>query len=171
MERLRRTRAAGSGGRSLLDESTIKWADWKQLVRELLKTHNPNDIHPRFLHAQLCLSRINTIHRFTHILSFDPHIRSWHNYDSSLFRDNLSKIAAATVLVALVLTAMQVGLATERLQGNADFQWASYAFTIFAILGPMCALGLVIMGELFNLITDVPGLLWDRTAQPQSASV
>ncbi|EJT69158.1 hypothetical protein GGTG_13267 [Gaeumannomyces tritici R3-111a-1] len=45
--------------------STIEWAEWKQLVRELLERHDPNQVHPRFLHAELRLSRINTIHRFT----------------------------------------------------------------------------------------------------------
>jgi len=60
---------------------------------------------------------------------------------------------------------MQVGLATERLQGNADFQQASYGFTVFAILGPICAVGLVVLGALFNLIKDLPWLLGGKAAQ------
>ncbi|KAM7209827.1 hypothetical protein V8F06_014790 [Rhypophila decipiens] len=68
-------------------------------------------------------------------------------------------MAAATVFVALVLTAMQVGLATERLQGNAAFQQASYGFTIFAILGPLCVFGLVVLDALFHLVKDLPSLL------------
>ncbi|KAK0752900.1 hypothetical protein B0T18DRAFT_313080, partial [Schizothecium vesticola] len=77
------------------------------------------------------------------------------NY-SSLFHDNLAWIATAAVFMALVLTAMQVGLATEQLQGNATFQQASYGF---AILGPLCAFRLVALSALFNLVNDLPLLI------------
>ncbi|KAF1365073.1 hypothetical protein EJ07DRAFT_162034 [Lizonia empirigonia] len=142
------------------DDKPINWADWKVLVRELLRTHkrDPHMMHRRFLRAELRLSRINTIHRFTHLPRFDPYLRSRHNY-GSFFGDNLAWIAAATVFVALVLTAMQVGLATERLQDDVTFHQASYGFTIFAILGPICAFGLVVVSALFQLAKDLPLLL------------
>jgi len=54
------------------------------------------------------------------------------------------------------------GFATERLQGNATFQQASYGFTVFAILGRMCAFGLVALGALFNLVSDLPLLIGGR---------
>jgi hypothetical protein len=142
------------------DDKPIKWTDWKTLVRELLRMHEraPNMMHPRFLRAELRLSRINTIHRFTRLPRFDPYLRGRHNY-GSLFGDNLAWMAAATVFVALVLTAMQIGLATERLKDDAAFQQVSYGFTVFAILGPMCAFGLVVLGALFHLVKDLPLLL------------
>ncbi|KAK4119814.1 hypothetical protein N657DRAFT_658791 [Parathielavia appendiculata] len=116
------------------------YAYWKALTRELLRVHerDPDMVHPRFLRAELRLSHINTIHRFTRFLPFHPYVRGWHNY-SSLFHDKLAWMATAAVFVALVLTAMQVGLATELLQTNTTFQQASYGFTVFAILGPICA--------------------------------
>ncbi len=129
------------------DDSTIRWAKWKEWARELLEKHDPDKVHPRFLRAELRLSRINTIHRFSRRPPFDPYLRGWHNCGSR-FRDNLAWIAAATVFIALVLTAMRVGLATERLHGDAAFRRASYGFTIFAILGPLCAFGLVALGAL-----------------------
>ncbi|RYP74220.1 hypothetical protein DL771_003153 [Monosporascus sp. 5C6A] len=89
---------------------------------------------------------------------FNLYLRGRHNY-SSLFRDNLTWMTAATVFVALVLTAMQVGLATERLQGNPAFQRASYGFTIFAILGSLCAFCLVVLNALFHLVKELPSLL------------
>lgn len=145
------------------NDATIEWADWKALARELLEAHDPGHVHPRFHHAELRLSRINIIHYFTRLPPFDPYIRGWRNY-SSLFRDNLAWTVVATIFIALVLTAMQVGLATERLQGNAGFQRASYGFTVFAILGPMCAFGLVFLGALFNLVRDLPWLLRGKAA-------
>ncbi|GAB1311990.1 hypothetical protein MFIFM68171_02200 [Madurella fahalii] len=68
---------------------------------------------------------------------------------------------------------MQVGLATERLQGNTAFQQASYGFTIFAILGPLCAFGLVVLDALFHLVKDLPSLLGkqrSRTAPDRTMS-
>ncbi|KAK3373973.1 hypothetical protein B0T24DRAFT_282916 [Lasiosphaeria ovina] len=142
------------------DGTPINWADWKTLARELLRMHerDPDVVHPRFLRAELRLSRVNIIHRFTRLPPFRPYLRGWHNY-SSLFRDNIAWMTAATIFVALVLTAMQVGLATERLQRNATFQQASYGFTVFAILGPICAFGLVALGALFNLANDLTLLI------------
>ncbi|MCJ1312482.1 hypothetical protein MMC25_006156 [Agyrium rufum] len=148
------------------DEKTIDWENWKKLSRELVQDYDPEKIHPRFLRAELRLSRINTISYFTRLRSFDTHLCGWDNY-SSLFRDNLAWMAAATVFVALVLTAMQVGLATDKLKENIGFQRASYGFTIFAILGPMGVFGLVAFGALFNLIRDLPWLFRSNTNPPQ----
>jgi hypothetical protein len=41
------------------------------------------------------------------------------------------------VYITIVLTAMQVGLATHRLCNDDRFQNASYGFTIFSILTPL----------------------------------
>ncbi|RYP20798.1 hypothetical protein DL767_009383 [Monosporascus sp. MG133] len=151
-----------------VDDSIIEWVKWTKLVRELLENHQPNKVHPRFLRAELRLSRINTINRFTRFPPFEPYLRGWRNY-SSLFRDNLAWMASATVFIAVVLTAMQVGLATERLGGDADFQRASYGFAAFAILGPMCAFGLVVLGALFNLTKDLPWLFAQGLGSKQDA--
>ncbi|PFH61074.1 hypothetical protein XA68_18282 [Ophiocordyceps unilateralis] len=145
------------------DDSTIKWTAWKKLAREILRMHDVEKVHPRFQRAELRMSRLNTIHRLTGLSAFDPDVSSWNNY-SSLFLDNLTWISAATILIALVLTAMQVGLATDRLKGDQGFQRASYGFTVFAILGPMCAFGLVVLAALLNLTMDLPVLFRDMRA-------
>ena len=72
------------------------------------------------------------------------YVTRWNQY-GSFFRDNLAWLASSTVYIAVVLTAMQVGLATQTLQESAAFQSASYGFTIFSILGPLVAAGLVIL--------------------------
>lgn len=43
----------------------------------------------------------------------------------------------AIIYVTIVLTAMQVGLATTELSTNDSFNRASYGFTVFSILGPL----------------------------------
>lgn len=50
------------------DDSTITWTQWQHLVRELIAQHHPDKIHPRFLRAELRLSRINAIHRTRKLL-------------------------------------------------------------------------------------------------------
>lgn len=142
--------------------ATIEWEEWKKTARGLLDGHDPDNIHPRFLRAELRLSRINTIHRFTRLPPFQSYLRGWNNY-SSFYRDNLAWMAGTAVFVAVVLAAMQVGLATERLQGNASFQSASYGFTVFCILGPICAFGLMVLGSIFKFfIADLPAALKQR---------
>ncbi|KAI0410763.1 hypothetical protein F5X98DRAFT_368588 [Xylaria grammica] len=130
-------------------------------LRELLKNYDQNQIHPRFQRGELRLSRLNMVHRFTHLPPFKPYIQGWSNY-GSLFRGNLTWMATATVFIAVVLTAMQLGLATDRLKENAAFQKASYGFTVFAIVGPIGAFGLVVLTALYNLARDLPWLLSDQ---------
>jgi len=64
------------------NDEPIEWADWKTLARELLRMHehNPGVVHPRFLRAELRLSRINTISRLTSLPLFNPYVRGRHNY-------------------------------------------------------------------------------------------
>jgi hypothetical protein len=68
---------------------------------------------------------------------------SWRRY-GDFFRDQFTWLASATVFVAIVLAAMQVGLATDALKENRAFQSASYGFTVFSIVGPLAAAGLII---------------------------
>lgn len=67
----------------------------------------------------------------------------WYRH-GGFFRDNFAWLASATVYIAIVLTAMQLGLATDALEENAFFHSASYGFTVFAIVGPLAAAGLII---------------------------
>lgn len=67
----------------------------------------------------------------------------WDRY-GAFFHDHFAWLASATVYIAVVLTAMQVKLATEALSHNRAFQSASYGFTVFSILGLLVA-ALVIM--------------------------
>lgn len=68
-------------------------------------------------------------------------------------------MAAVTIFIALVLAAMQVGLASDALRDNASFQLASYGFTVFAILGPICAFSLLVLRALLTLSQGRTGTL------------
>lgn len=142
------------------DGTSIAWGQWKKFVRELIKSHDPARVHPRFLRSELRLGRLNTVYWMTHPPTFRSYFGRWNTY-SSLFLDNLKLLAAATIFIVLVLNAMQVGLRTDRLQNNAIFQQASYGFVVFAILAPICAFSAVALLALLNLLKDLPRL-WEE---------
>ncbi|KAI3326821.1 hypothetical protein HD806DRAFT_418610 [Xylariaceae sp. AK1471] len=135
------------------DNSEICWDDWKKFVNEFLTQHDKANIHTRFHRGELRLSRLNTISRFTQWPLFTSYIRGWRNY-SSLVRDNITSLATATIFIALILTAMQVALATDQLMENSQFMAVSYGFSIFAILAPFFVIFLVILGVIYNLLKD-----------------
>jgi hypothetical protein len=151
------------------DDKVPRWEDWKKLVQEILRSHDRDKTHERFHHGELRLSRLNTINRLTQWPPFEPYFRSWRHY-GDLFQANLTWLATATVFIALVLTAMQVGLATDQLKANDVFIAASYGFSVFAILGPLCAFGLVVLAALFNLLKDLPSLL-GLTSKPSKKNL
>lgn len=142
-------------------DSTIEWAEWKTMARELLREHKPENVHPRFLRAELRLSWIDWIIRLTRFPSFE-YIRGYSNY-TSFYRENFAVMTAITVLLALVLSAMQVGLSTEVLQDSSTFQTASVQFTLWSILWLIFFFGIIVLGPLLKFfITDLPAALRDK---------
>jgi hypothetical protein len=149
------------------DDTMPRWVTWKKLAREILAHVDKDMIHPRFHRGELRLSRINTIHRFTQFPLFVPYFRSWRHY-GDLVQDNLTWLASGTVFIALVLTAMQVGLATDQLKSNSSFMVASYGFTVFAILGPIFFFSLAILATLYNLLRDLRKRLGWKSKRPKA---
>jgi len=88
----------------------------------------------------------------------------WHQYGSFL-HDNFAVLASSIVYIAVVLTAMQVGLATEKLQNNEAFQLASYGFTVFSIIGPLVVTGMVILALCYMFINNLIATLRYREAR------
>ncbi|RYP03604.1 hypothetical protein DL764_005034 [Monosporascus ibericus] len=120
----------------------IKWIAWRTLVEELDPEHIYDKIDTRFIYGELRLSRLNKIWRLWQGLSVRGYMSHWHAY-GDFFHDQFTWLASATVYIAIVLTAMQVGLATEALAEDRTFQAASYGFTVFSILAPLAALGFI----------------------------
>ena len=56
---------------------------------------------------------------------------------------NVAWVFGAFVFVTIVLTAMQVGLATNQLQSSERFQAASYGFAIFAMVALVTVIGVI----------------------------
>jgi hypothetical protein len=132
--------------------STVTWRSWKLLTSQFLPNHSYSSLNPRYWYGELRLSRLNKIYYF----KFSP-LRGYskvasHAFYVEILRDNLATLTAALVYLALVLTAMQVGLATEKLGQNGAFQNASYGLTVASILIPLIAVVGVVAGVLVLVV-------------------
>jgi uncharacterized membrane protein len=130
----------------------ISWMHWKTFVKEILEQDSTYDhVNQRYMYGELRLNRLNTIYRLTGravIRGYQPEYSQY----SSFFRDNFTWLASVLAYMVLVLTAMQVGLATGSLEGNEAFQTASYGFTVFVIVGSLAAVIIVFTVFLFLFI-------------------
>ncbi|KAI0506637.1 hypothetical protein F5B22DRAFT_438207 [Xylaria bambusicola] len=122
----------------------VQWLAWRTFVEQLDTEHIYHKIDARFIYGELRLNRLNKIYRFSQSAFLRGYMPRWDQY-RTFFQDNFAWLASATVYVAVVLTALQVGLATKSLGDSDAFQSASYGFTIFSILGPLIVAGLIIL--------------------------
>ncbi|KAL6406192.1 hypothetical protein AUP68_10360 [Ilyonectria robusta] len=120
----------------------ILWPPWRTFVQQLDTEHIYPHIDPRFHYGELRLSRLSKIYRLRRNL-LHGYMPRWNQY-SDFIRDNFALLASSTVYIAIVLTAMQVGLGTK-LRDNDAFLAASYGFTVFSILGPLIAAALIVL--------------------------
>jgi hypothetical protein len=144
-----------------------EWESWRKLTRRILEHYPKNAIYEhlpkRYVHGELRLSRLDKVYRYRYgslLHGFSPLLGSTRYVD--FFSENLKFVTAATVYVALVLTAMQVGLAAQPLSSNESFRRASYGFTIVAILSPIISVGVVVSVFFFMLLAN-----WRSTQNAQ----
>jgi len=121
----------------------VSWPAWRIFVGQLDTERIYTHVDPRFQYGELRLSRLNKIYAFTQT-PLRGYVRRWNQY-GAFFHDNFAWLASASLYIVIVLTAMQVGLATESLGRKDAFQAASYGFTVFSILGPLIAVSLIVI--------------------------
>lgn len=122
----------------LLPDQT-SWRQWKTFIREILEDNASNNyINQRYIHGELRLNRLNAIYRLTGRAVFRGYYSEYNQY-SSFLRDNFTWLASVLAYIVVVLSAMQVGLATKALEDNKAFEAASYGFTVFALVASLAA--------------------------------
>ena len=128
----------------------ITWSNWRKWVDEVLASCTYDTINPRFWYGELRLGRLNKIYRYEkgYILRGYSRLGAPSTY-SELLRDNLGLLAATLGYVVIVLTAMQVGLATSHLGSSLAFQDVSWGFTVLSMVAPLVALFIIL---LFSII-------------------
>ncbi|KAF5718826.1 hypothetical protein FMUND_4994 [Fusarium mundagurra] len=141
----------------ILSES-ITWERWTAFVSPFTDHLEASDlnVNPRFKYGNLRLPRIQWLWRFrSHTGGVHAFVNGCLNQYSSyrrFFKQMVAPITVATVYFALILAAMQVGLATTMLQESDAFQSASMCLTVLAIVGPIAAVAMlvaVVMGYVF----------------------
>lgn len=148
---------------------SVDWQRWTQFSRSAscyLDYHHLNGINVRYRHGELRLARLNWIYRFcSRTRSPTSMLRGYlpgHYHYESFISSNLAWLVTALAYVALVLTAMQVGLGTNELQRSRAFQRASYGFTVFAILAPVIVVALVLLVTLIVILVNAQYTLSHR---------
>ncbi|KAL3259026.1 hypothetical protein ABHI18_005607 [Aspergillus niger] len=148
--------------------SDVKWKAWTKLIQEVLEWKDKNYdndnsrssslpaqnnrslqpqpaiINKRYEFGELRLSRLNSLYRLTPsifsirnlVLGFMPGSAWYQEFFERIF----SWILAVLVYLSVLLSAMQVGLATDTLQGNRRFQKIC---TVFALASIFFAVGLL----------------------------
>lgn len=128
------------------------WQGWRTFVEQLRTESIYQRINPRFIYGELRLSRLNKIYRFQRpfLRGYMSHYRQY----GTFFQENFRSLASATVYIAIVLGAMQVGLATKSLADNDAFQSASYGFVVFSVLGPLAAAGFIALVFCYKFVNN-----------------
>ncbi|KAH6994663.1 hypothetical protein EDB82DRAFT_198776 [Fusarium venenatum] len=121
----------------------VEWPQWVKFVESLNLEHIYPHVSPRFYHGELRLSRLDLIYRFWYT-PLNGYLSRWNQY-ATMLRENFDWLAVVVVYVVVILTAMQVGLATETLAHNEAFVAVSYQFSIFSIFVPIAFTILLLM--------------------------
>jgi hypothetical protein len=133
--------------------SCVDWPQWQSLVYQLDTESIYPRIHPRFLYGELRTIRLDMLLIFKRQRLIPGFAGRWNQY-SIFVKDNIAYIATATIFTALILSAMQVGLATSRLSFDESFQAASYGFAIFTIIFPLIFFGVLAIGVTYGLTVN-----------------
>ena len=152
--------------RENLVSKDLAWEQWTAFSTAIFPNINPSGlqgISPRYLYGELRLGRLNLIYRLCHnTRNFKTFIYGYlegYQAYSSFIVQNFAWVLTAIVYVTIVLTAMQVGLATTELRDSVLFNRASYGFTVFSLVAPLVimlvALFVLLILIIFNLIYTV----------------
>ncbi|KAI9696171.1 MAG: hypothetical protein M1820_008239 [Bogoriella megaspora] len=133
--------------------SDISWLNWTTFLQDFLSNINLESLEQvdrRYHYGELRLNRLNSIYRtMPAVFSLSNMIRggfmSSSTWQSSLFRRNFAWLLTVLVYLTVILSALQVGLATDQLKGDAAFAWASYGFCVACILLILLIMGVVLL--------------------------
>lgn len=119
---------------------TLTWASWTSFVTSFtdhIDTKFLYQVARRYQYGELRLSRLNRIYRYTPSL-FSP----WNLFRGFLaqstwyqdtFHRNFGWLLAVFAVFSVVLSGMQVGLATDQLGRDATFHRVSHGFAVFSL--------------------------------------
>lgn len=169
--------ATGFDERPRLLPEGLSWPQWVTFMEDFLRGIDLDDgkrfgFNRRYDFGELRANRLNMIYRLAPALRFRHFIRGYYygyNRYDVFFRRNFAWLIVVFAYLSIVLTAMQVGLATSILSEDYRFQAASYGFAVFSIMVPVVMVGIVLLifVVLFtgNLLSTIINLYRRRPSQ------
>ncbi|KAH8803993.1 hypothetical protein F5882DRAFT_317592 [Hyaloscypha sp. PMI_1271] len=152
--------------------SDLTWPVWRAFVESVWQRDvpsHPGPISKRYRYGELRISRLDQIYRFrprfllSHLMQ--GYLYSYSSY-GGFFRREFAWLVVAFAYLSIVLSAMQVGLATYQLKDNDGFNKGSYGFSVASIIFPLAvitiALLLYIVLWLYHVITTFCAWLGGR---------
>jgi hypothetical protein len=141
----------------------LDWRSWKAFVASFTEKVDMNSLHQvnrRFHFGDLRLARVNTIYRTRF---FTTHFVRGYLYGYNryvvFFNRNFGWILILFVFLSLVLSAMQVGTALEKLNSESAFVQGSYGVVVLSMVAVAAVLGVVgvlfISVFLFNMVDAI----------------
>ncbi|OAA68736.1 hypothetical protein SPI_00931 [Niveomyces insectorum RCEF 264] len=119
----------------------VGWPAWRALTRQVVASPDvaARGFHPRFLYGELRLNRLREISQLKRG-GLLPVLAGRLDRFARFFQNNVRWLASLVAYIAIVLSALQTGLTTDRLADNGAFQRFASGFTVFALLGPLAIL-------------------------------
>jgi hypothetical protein len=144
----------------------VQWLKWTSFTEDFLSRIDVRTLHQvnkRYQYGELRLSRLNSLYRFmppaVSLRNFVYGFMSSSTWYKAFFERNFGWALALLLYLTVILSAMQVGLATERLQGNIRFQRASYSFALTSVIAVLTmAVAIVLVWALlfcYHLFTTI----------------
>lgn len=137
----------------LLVPRDITWKQWRLFANEILVLSKNSGVDGRFHYGELSLERLSKLYRLKNSRTAGDYLLQWRHH-SPFFSARFQWLAMATVYIALVLAAMQVGLGTKYLSESKMFNEASYGFVVFAIAGPLAVMLALVVENCYVAVTN-----------------
>jgi hypothetical protein len=119
----------------------IKWSSWTMFLGVFLNNINLvtlRNVNKRYNYGELRLSRLNAIYRLMppaySLRNLIRGYRTGSTWYDVFFKRHFGWLFAVFATFSVLLSALQVGLATSILQTNAPFQTIAYDFTIVSLV-------------------------------------
>lgn len=129
---------------------SVTWEEWVLFVTDLLTSIDPetlDTVSKRYHFGELRLSRLNLIYRFApSMFSSQNFMRGYMSeplWTKTFLERNFAWLFSVFGFVTIVAGSMQVGLGTDSLHANGEFQRASVGFTVASLIGVIASVLLV----------------------------
>ena len=142
--------------------SEMEWEHWVQFIEAFLQhvdLSSTNAINMRYRYGELHLIKLNLIYQcYMESYSF-RHFRTKYfkgpDWYSQFLKKNFGWPIALVAYLSIVLSAMQVGLATPKLSHKPSFLSTSTGFAVFSVAMPIIAFGIVAVLSVVSTIWTI----------------